>query len=161
MGELLIGVFEGEPSAPRVLRELRASNMTCASVGSAGTVSVRDGGVFEVCSSGQIGSSSGFSGLFWEALFGLVFLPQASGSSYGPKAGALFGTVSQAGVDEAFRMRARGAFTAGSSAIGMLSSDEEAPTAIALLVSRNARVVSTWLSPDQDLELARELGRVP
>ncbi len=161
MGELLIGVFDGEPSAPRVLRELRASNVTYASVGSAGTVSVGDGGVFEVCSGGQIGSSSGYSGLFWGALFALVLLPQASGSSYGPKVGALFGTVSQAGVDEAFRTRARRAFSAGTSAIGMLSSDEEAPSVIALLASRTASVVRTSLSPEQDVQLARELGRVP
>ena len=161
MGELLIGVFDGESSASGVLRELRASDMTCASVGSAGTVSVRDGGVFEVCTSDRTGSSNGFSGLFWEALFGLVLLPHASGSSYGPHAGALFETVSRAGVDEAFRTRARRAFTAGTSAIGMLSSNERARSLRALLVSHNARIVSTPLSPDQDLKLARELGRFP
>lgn len=161
MGELLIGVFDGEPSAPRVLRELRASNVTCASVGSAGTVSVSDGGGFEVCWSGQIGSSTGFSGLFWGTLFALVLLPQAPGSSYGPKVGALFGTLSQAGVDEAFRTRARRAFTAGTSAIGMLSSDDEAPAVNALLAWHTAKVVRTSLSPGQEVELARELGRVP
>jgi len=161
MGELLIGVFDGEPSASRVLRELRASEATCASFDSAGTVSVGDEGVFEVRTSDQAGSISGFSGLFWEALFGLVLLPHASGSSYGPNAGALFETVSRAGVDDAFRARARKAFTAGTSAIGILASDEKAPSVLALLASHNARIVSTPLSSEQDVELAREFGRLP
>jgi uncharacterized membrane protein len=161
MGELLIGVFEGEDSASRVLGELRASGTAAETVASAGTVSVGDEGAFAVQTTDSPGSRSGFSGIFWEALFGLILLVHVPGSSYGPNTGALFGTVRHAGVDEAFRTRARRAFTPGTSAVGLLAGDEDTPALLAALEHRGATTVRSSLSADQDAALARELGRIP
>jgi uncharacterized membrane protein len=161
MGQLVFSVFTAEESAMQVLRELRTCDAAPESVASAGTVSVLPGGSYAVGTTDRPGSSSGFSGVFWEALFGLVFLVHVPGSSYGPNAGALFETISRAGVDEGFRARVREALTPGTSAIGLLLKDEDAESVVALLEPYGAAIVGTSLSPEQDAELGRELGRTP
>jgi uncharacterized membrane protein len=160
MGELLICVFDGETSASRALREMRASGGTPATIASAGSVSVGGGGTFEVQTTDRPGSRGGFSGIFWEALFGLVFIVHVPGSSYGPKTGALFETISHAGVDDEFRSRAREALTPGTSAVGLLSGDDEVQAVLTLMGPYHARIVRTSLSSEQDQELDRELGRI-
>ena len=157
MGELVFSVFTAEAGATRVLRELRDRGAAPESVASAGTVSVLEDGGYSVGTTDHPGSRS-FSGVFWEALFGLVFVVHVPGGSYGPNAGALFETIRRAGVDEAFRARVRAALTPGTSAIGLLLEDDDAPEVLALLAPYGARIVSTSLSPEQDAELGRELG---
>lgn len=159
MGELVFSVFTAEERATNVLRELRARTTVPESVACAGTVSVLPGGSFTVGTTDRPGSRSGFSGVFWEALFGLVLLVHVPGSSYGPNAGALFETISRAGVDEGFRARVREALTPGTSAIGLLLEDGDAQAVAALLEPYGPTVVGTSLSPEQDAELERELGR--
>jgi len=158
MGELVFSVFTAQDGATRVLGELRARGTAPESIASAVTVSVLPDGSYAVGTTDRPGSGSGFSGVFWEALFGLVFLVHVPGSSYGPGAGALFQTISNAGVDEGFRARAREALTPGTSAIGLLLEDEDAQEVVALLAPYGGRIVSTSLSPEQDAELGRELG---
>ena len=158
MGELVFSVFTADKDATRVLDDLRACGVAWESVASAGTVRVLPGGSYTVGTTDHPGSASGFSGVFWEALFGLVLLVHLPGSSYGPNAGALFETIRRAGVDEGFRARAREVLTPGTSAIGLLLDDTDAAEVLALLEPYGARIVSTSLSPEQDAELARELG---
>ena len=85
---------------------------------------------YDVGTTGRPGSGLGFPGMFWEALFGLVFLVPVPGSSYGPGAGALFETVVQVGVDNRFRARARGALVPGTSGVALLLTDEDAQSAL-------------------------------
>lgn len=158
MGELVFCVFREPEGATRVLGELRARGTAPEGVASAGTVSVLESGSYTVGTTDHPGSRSGFSGVFWEALFGLVLLVHVPGSSYGPSTGALFETVRHAGVDEGFRARAREALTPGTSAIGLLLEDDDAQDVLALLAPYGARIVSTSLSPEQDADLGRELG---
>ena len=160
MGDLLIVVFKGETSASDALRELRASPIVPASLAAAGAVSIGDDGTFEVKTTDRPGSRIGFSGIFWEALFGLVLTVHVPGSSYGPNAGALFETISRAGVDEEFRSRTRELLTPRTSAVGLLSEDDEAETVLALMGRYHTRIVRTALTPEQDETLGRELGRI-
>ena len=74
--------------------------------------------------------------MFWEALFGLVFLVPVPGSSYGPGAGALFETVVQVGVDNRFRARARRALVPGTSGVALLLTDEDAQAVLSFLEPR-------------------------
>jgi uncharacterized membrane protein len=99
--------------------------------------------------------------MFWEALFGLVFLVPVPGSSYGPGAGALFGTVVHVGVDNRFRARARGALVPGTSGVALLLRDEDAQSVLSFLEPRGGNVVSARLTPAQHAELERELGGPP
>ncbi|MEZ0285265.1 MAG: hypothetical protein ACAH79_08545, partial [Thermoleophilia bacterium] len=84
MSELVLSVFAGEESAARVLRDLRVARPALDGLASAATVSVGDAGSYDVGTTGRPGSGLGFPGMFWEALFGLVFLVPVPGSSYGP-----------------------------------------------------------------------------
>ncbi len=161
IGKLLICAFDGEASATSVLRDLRASGRMRETIGSAGVVSVASDGRYAVGTSDRPGAKIGFSGIFWGALFGLMFHVNATGGSYGPNAGALFETVSKAGVDAPFRARAREALGPDTSAIGLLSEDEDAPELCALLAPYHPRIIEHSLTPEQDAELGRELGRIP
>ena len=161
MTELLLSVFAGEESATRVLRDLRAAHPTLDGVASAATVSVGDAGRYDLGTTGRPGSGRGFPGMFWEALFGLVFLVPVAGSSYGPGAGALFETVTQVGVDDGFRARARGALVPGTSGVALLVGSEDAESVLSLLGPLGGTTVRAQLTPEQDAELERELGGPP
>ena len=127
---------------------------------SAGLVSIAPDGHYAVGTSDRPGARIGFSGIFWGALFGLVFHVHATGGSYGPNAGALFESMSKAGVDASFRARARDALGPDTSAIGLLAEDEDAEDLSTLLAPLHPRIVEHSLTPEQDAELGRELGRI-
>jgi len=158
MGELMLSVFAGEESASRALRDVRAAHPALEGLASAATVSVGDAGSYAVGTTSRPGSGRGFAGLFWEALFGLVFLVPTAGSSTGPSAGALFGALANAGVDERFLTRAREALVPGTSAVALLLRYEDQEAALAVLRSRGCALIGTSLSAEQDAELGRELG---
>jgi uncharacterized membrane protein len=143
-----------------VLRDLRDTERVPETLASAGVVSVGSDGRYAVGTSDRPGSKLGFSGIFWGALFGLVLHVAATGGSYGPNAGALFETISQAGVDASFQARARAALGPDTSAIGLLVEDDEAQELCALVAPYHPTVVERSLTPEQDAELARELGRI-
>ena len=127
---------------------------------SAGLVSISPDGRYAIGTSDRPGAQTGFSGIFWGALFGLVFHVHVAGGSYGPHAGALFETMSKAGVDTSFRARIRAALGAGTSAIGLLAEDDEAEKLSELVTPYHPTIVEQSLTPEQDAELARELGRI-
>ncbi len=161
MTELLLSVFAGEESATRILRDLRAAHPEVAGVASAATVSVGEAGSYAVGTTGRPGSGRGFPGMFWEALFGLVFLVPVAGSSYGPGAGALFETVTQVGVDDGFRARARGALVPGTSGLALLLAGEEAESVLTHLGPLGGTTVRAQLTAEQDAQLELELGGPP
>ena len=158
MSELVLSVLEGEDSAVRGLRDLRAARPSFESLASAATVSVGVAGSYAVGTTGRPGSGVGFPGMFWEALFGLVFLVAAPGSSYGPSSGALFGMLTSAGVDDEFLDRARNALVPATSGVALLLSDEEREPVLEALRSQGGTLVRTSLSAEQEAELERELG---
>jgi uncharacterized membrane protein len=158
MSELVLSVFEGEESASAWLGELRAALPAIEAVESAGTVSVGRTGSYAVGTTGRPGSGSAFPGIFWEALFGLLFLVPTPGSSFGPGAGAVFGTLLNAGVDEGFLDRAREVLRPGTSAVALLLADGDREPVLGSLGSRGGTFVRTSLSAEQDAELERELG---
>jgi uncharacterized membrane protein len=161
MSVLVLGVFPGEESAVLVLRDLRADRASAAGFPSAATVRVGAAGSYSLETTARPGSGRGFSGMFWEALFGLIFLLPVPGSSYGPGAGALFGTLVDAGVDEGFLARARTALPPGTSALGVILEAEDPWEVLGELLSHGGTLIWKALTPEQDAELERELGGSP
>jgi uncharacterized membrane protein len=158
MSLLVLGAFHGSDSAAGVLRELRASRPAVGALASAATVSVDDAGSYSVQTTGRPGSGRGFPGMLWEALFGLVFLVHVPGSSYGPGAGALFGVLVEAGVDEGFLGWARSALGPGTSGLGLVLGDGNEAGVLTALLSRGGLVIGTSISAEADARLERELG---
>jgi len=158
LSELVVSVFEGEASAAQVLRALEVARPAMAGIASAATLSVSETGGYAVGTRACPGSGRGFSNIFWEAVFGLVFLVPVAGSSYGPGAGALFETVAHCGADEDFRARAREALVPGTSGVGLLLADDDAESALRFLVPRARTVIRARLTAEQDAALDRELG---
>lgn len=158
MSVLVLSVFAGQETAALVLRDLRAVRPPLSGLRSAATVSVGEARRYAVEATSSPGSGQGFPGMFWEALFGLVFLVPVPGSSYGPNAGALFGALLKAGVHERFLTRARDALLPGTSGLGTLLGSDDPADILGELLSHDAVLMGTSFSAEQDAELERELG---
>ncbi len=158
MSELLLSVFAGAERAAGVLRDLRAGCLAMDSFASAATVSVADSGSYAVGTTGRTGSGHDLPGMFWEALFGLILVVPVPRSSYGPRAGALFGTLINAGVDEGFLAQAREALVPGTSAVALLLSGEDQDEDLGPLRAHGGSLIVASLSSEQEAELEREFG---
>ncbi|GAA1116986.1 DUF1269 domain-containing protein [Kribbella jejuensis] len=64
-------------------------------------------------------------GMFWGLLFGTVFLGPVAGVALGAAAGALAGSLVDVGIDDDFIESVRDQVTPGTSALFLLSSDED------------------------------------
>ncbi len=158
---MLLSVFPRAESAARALRDLRAGCLDVDCFASAATVSVADSGSYAVETTGRPGSGRGLPGMFWDALFGLILVVPAPGSSYGPSAGALLGALINAGVDEGFLARARAALVPGTSAVALLLHDEDQDEDLGPLRAHGATLIATSLAPGQEAVLQREFGGPP
>ncbi len=64
-------------------------------------------------------------GMFWGLLFGTIFLGPVAGAAIGAATGAFAGSLVDVGIDDDFIKSVRGEVTPGTSALFLLSSDEE------------------------------------
>ena len=158
VSELLLSVFAGGESAVHALRDLQAGRLDADSFASAATVSIAGSGSYVVETTGRPGSARGLPGMFWDALFGLILVVPAPGSSYGPSAGALLGALINAGVNERFLARAREALVPGTSALALLIGDGDRDEDLGPLRQHGGTLIVTSLAPGQEAELEREFG---
>jgi uncharacterized membrane protein len=166
MSELLLAVYEREDTAAHVLGVLRAQPScpdASPSLASAAVISIEPDGTYTVITTDRPGSATSFWGVFWESLFGLVFLVPTPGSAHsaGPSLGGLFGTLERAGLDVRFRNQVSRSLRPGCSALALLASHWAIDTIIRRLSLAPVELVRTTLSPEQDLELMTELGGAP
>lgn len=159
MSQLVLAVYRGEDTAEHVLGVLRAQDDAFTSnLESLAVVRLRRDSTFTVTTTEPPRSTASFWGVFWEALFGLIFevpeRPPATSSSLGQ----LFGTMERAGLDERFRRRARRALRRGSSALGLYALDRATEPLISQPLLRPHACVCAPLAPSEDVELLRELG---
>lgn len=119
-----------------------------------------DGG-FTVTTTDRPGMGNAFWGVFWEALFGLVFLVPTPGTAYGPNLGGLFGAIDRAGLDEEFRAQVRHTLRRPGSGLTFLATNWEPDLVLDQLYLRPDALLRASLSIEQDAELVRELGGVP
>ena len=162
MSQLLLAVYESEDTAEHVLGVLRAQgDELTASLESAAIVRLRGDSSFTVIRTEHARSSGSFWGVFWAAFFGLTFRLPARVPATDSSVGQLFGTIERAGLDEHFRARVRRALRRGTSALALFALNWNTETLVDQLYLRPDTYVRARLSPEQDFELLKELGRLP
>src|ERR1700740_1614639 len=97
-------------------------------------------------------------GGLWGLLFGvLVFLPCA-GWAMGAGMGALFGHMSEKGIDKAFQQQVRDYLQPGTSALFMVIEQVTPDKAIAALEGYGGTLIRTWLSDEDTKNLQEALS---
>jgi uncharacterized membrane protein len=162
--ELLLAVYDREDTAEHVFGVLRAQgDVLTASLDSAAIVRVASDRGFTIIRTEPPQPSGSFWGVFWEALFGLIFrvASPAPAPADNSNLGQLFTKMERAGLDERFRARARRALQRGSSALALFALNWNTESLLNQLYLRPHALVRASLSPQQHLELLRELGGLP
>jgi uncharacterized membrane protein len=161
MTQLLLAVYASEDTAEHVLGVLRAQHdERTASLESAAIIRMRGDRSFTVIRTEYANSSGSFWGVFWEALFGLVFREPDRAPATDSNLGQLFGIIERAGLDERFRARVRRALRSGTSALGIVALNWTTEAQLNQLFLKPDASVRARLSPEQAVELLKELGSV-
>jgi len=90
------------------------------------------------------------AGIFWGALFGLIFVTPLFGIAVGAAAGALGGAFRDYGIDDTFIARLRTQVTEGTSALFLMTTDAVLDKVAQALESETFEIVSTNLSVEQE-----------
>ncbi len=93
------------------------------------------------------------TGMFWGMLFGLIFVTPLFGMVLGSAVGALGGTFHDYGIDDDFIRQVRGAVTAGTSALFLMTSDAVMDRVVEGMKGVKFEVIATNLSADQERKL--------
>jgi uncharacterized membrane protein len=162
VSELVLAVYAREDAAEHVLGVLRAHLVELpGQLDSAATVRVTADGEYAVTPTDRQGSGKAFWGVFWEALFGLVFLVPVAGTAYGSNLGGLFGAIDRAGIDADVRGRVRSAFSSPSSGLAVIATGWSPAPVISQYIARPSALVRASLQLEHGSELMRELGGAP
>ncbi len=103
MSELVLAVYASEDAAEHVLGILRARLLALpGELDSSAAVRVAADGAYTLTVSDRHALSEALWGVFWEALFGMVFLVPVAGTAYGASLGGFFGAIIRAGLDAEF-----------------------------------------------------------
>jgi uncharacterized membrane protein len=162
MSELILAVYDCEDTAEHVLGVLRAQrDELLADLSSAALIRIGADGSMTITTTDHPGSRSSFWGVLWEALFGLVFLVPAPGTSYGANLGGLLGAIERSGVNADFRAVVRDALERGSSGLALVAIDWDATLLLDHLYVRPHALLRATLSLERDAQLVQELGGFP
>jgi uncharacterized membrane protein len=104
----------------------------------------------------QLHSATGagaLGGSFWGLLLGLIFFVPILGLAIGAAGGAIYGSLKEAGISDAFIGDVRDRVTPGTSALFALTSDEVFDSVAAEFRDANAELVRTNLSDEQEARL--------
>jgi uncharacterized membrane protein len=114
-------------------------------------------GRYHVLTSHGAGGTAGGAiwGGFWGILFGLLFFIPVAGWAVGTGLGALFGHMSQKGIDKEFQQQVRDHLQPGTSALFMVIEHVTPDKAIAALQQYGGTVIRTSLS-DEDAKKLQE-----
>jgi len=92
-------------------------------------------------------------GAFWGMLLGLIFFIPILGLAIGAATGALLGSLADVGISDSFIKSVRDQVTPGTSALFLLSSDAVIDRVREEFPVREAELISTNLSADQEAKL--------
>jgi uncharacterized membrane protein len=104
----------------------------------------------------QLRSSTGvgaLGGAFWGLFLGLVFFVPLLGIAIGAAGGAIYGSLREAGISDAFMGDVREKVTPGTSALFVHSSDEVVDQVAAEFRDTSAELVRTNLTDEQEAKL--------
>ncbi len=102
---------------------------------------------------GDLATTGALGGVFWGALFGLVFFTPLFGMAVGVAVSALGGAFKDYGIDDQFIRRVRGAVIEGTSALFLMTSDNIIDRLGDTLKNRKFEIMATNLSKDQERRL--------
>lgn len=102
-------------------------------------------------------SGSAASGALWGTILGLLFLVPIAGAVIGGALGALFGKLSQSGIDKSFRDRVQSLLSPGKAAVVIMSWQRTEDKFTDALKPFGGRILKTSLSTAQEKELADDL----
>jgi uncharacterized membrane protein len=97
--------------------------------------------------------------MFWGMLFGLIFVTPLFGIAVGAAMGALGGAFRDYGIDDDFISRVRGAVTAGTSALFLMTSEAVLDRVAAAMQRSTFEIIATNLSKEQEQELREAFSR--
>ena len=92
-------------------------------------------------------------GAFWGFLFGLIFFVPLLGLAVGAATGALAGSLTHIGIDEGFVKEVREKITPGTSALFVLTSDATMDKVREAFPAKDAELIHTNLSPEDEAKL--------
>ncbi len=98
-------------------------------------------------------AAGALGGAFWGLLFGLIFFIPIIGLAIGAASGALFGSLADVGISDSFIKSVRDQVTPGTSALFLLSSDAVIDRVKEEFPSREAELISTNMSAEQEAKL--------
>lgn len=104
----------------------------------------------------QLQSAAGvgmLSGAFWGMFLGLIFFVPFLGIAIGAASGALFGSLREVGLSDAFMSDVRSKVTPGTSALFAVTSDEVFAEMAEDFRGTNAELIRTNLSDEDDARL--------
>jgi len=99
-----------------------------------------------------------FSGGFWGALIGLIFLSPVLGFAIGYSAGAASDALTEVGIDDHFMKELAGTMTPGSSTLFVLVRKVTPDELLEELKGTGGRVLKTSLSHEDEAKLQAALG---
>ena len=91
--------------------------------------------------------------MFWGMFFGLIFFTPPLGMAVGAALGALGGAFQDYGIDDDFIRSVRGAVTAGTSALFLMTSDAVVDRVAEAMKRNDFDIIATNLSRDQERRL--------
>jgi uncharacterized membrane protein len=159
MSELVLAAYPSEDTADDVLGVLRARHAELpGQIDSSATVRVAADGAYTVTLTDRQDSGDAFWGVFWEALFGLVFLVPVAGTAYGSNLGGLFGAIDRAGLDAEFRGQVRRALRSRTSGLAVIATGWNPEPVLREFFARPSVVITSSLELAPGSELMHELG---
>ena len=160
--DLLVAVYGREDTAAHVLGVLRAQGeVPAASLESAAVIQRWRNGEITVIRTEDPRTPGSFWGVFWEALFGLIFHTPTPAPAHSSNLGRFFGTLERAGLDERFRASVRQTLGCSTSALALLVLNWNTESLLSQLYLRPDAFVRARLASQQDVVLLRELGGLP
>ena len=104
-------------------------------------------------------AAGALTGMFWGMLFGLIFVTPLFGIAAGAAVGALGGSFRDYGIDDEFIKQVRGAVTAGTSALFLMTSDAVMDRVVEAMKDRRFELIATNLSADQERKLRKAFAQ--
>ncbi|MFD4910269.1 DUF1269 domain-containing protein [Kitasatospora purpeofusca] len=102
---------------------------------------------------GDLVGMGAVGGAFWGFILGLIFFVPLLGAALGAAGGALGGHLAHVGIDDDFVRQVREKVTPGTSALFVLSSDAVVDRVRAEFQGRNAELLETNLSAEEEARL--------
>lgn len=158
MSDLIIIGYEDEQQARKAYEEvLNLREGLIVELRGLAIVTVDQDGKTHVDTPQRVVAASAIGGAVWGLLFGILFLVPGLGL-LGGAVGALFGTLSKAGINNSFRARVQEMLAPGHSAVVIMASKITEDRFAAAMQPYGGTILKTSLSESDERELADALA---